>query len=126
MTNQKPTKIIQKSGINPLLAAATGVVIAAGGVIAGAIAMNDKKNRDAVNSKIDSVKDITNQYVTGIKKAVQNKKEELDTNISKFKAGTKEYMSDLSDTAQNKKNMLDKNIAKGKKKVKKSVDTLLS
>lgn len=98
MTNQvlKKQEVV-KTGINPVIAAVTGVVIAAGGVVAGALAMNDKKNRDAVNSKIGKVKD-----------------------------GAKEYMSKVKNVAQDKKDELDKNITKSKLEVKKAVDSVLT
>ncbi len=98
MTTNKDSKVIvKKSGVDPIVAAVTGVVIAAGAVVAGALAMNDKKNRDAVNEKIDEVKDGAKKYVTEIKKTVNDGK-----------------------------NKLDKNIVKSKKEVKKSVDSILS
>ncbi len=71
MTIKNSKKIVKKTGINPMVAAVTGVVIAAGAVVAGALAMNDKKNRDVVNKKIDEVKGELNKNIDKGKKEVK-------------------------------------------------------
>lgn len=49
MTNQTQKKQIA--------AAVTGVIVGAGAVVAGAIALNDKKNRDKIATAVTNVND---------------------------------------------------------------------
>lgn len=56
MTNQIQKKEVdKKSGINPVAAAVTGLIVGAGAVVAGAIVLNDKNNREKISTAVTDV-----------------------------------------------------------------------
>ncbi len=56
MTNQIQKKEVdKKSGINPVAAAVTGLIVGAGAVVAGAIVLNDKNNREKIAIAVTDV-----------------------------------------------------------------------
>jgi len=56
MTKQiQKKKINKKSGVNPVAAAFTGLIIGAGAAVAGAIVLNDKNNREKIATAVTDV-----------------------------------------------------------------------
>jgi len=67
-------------------AAVTGAVVGAGVAIAGAVVLNDKKNRNKVKKVLTDVKDQAIGYIEDMQKQVQDKKDEIE---EKFTEGEK-------------------------------------
>lgn len=57
MTGKVQKKEEVRGGVNPVMAAVTGLVVGAGAAVAGAIAFNDKKNRDKVAKVLSDTND---------------------------------------------------------------------
>lgn len=69
------------NGISPIIAAVTGVVVGAGIAVAGAVALNDEKNREKVKEALTNAKDKTISYVEDVQKQTKDKMKEI-TDIS--------------------------------------------
>ena len=89
--NDKPTD--KKSGINPIAAAVTGAVVGAS-LVAGAVVLGNKKNRD---------------------KAKQM--------LSKAQTHAKEYMGDMQAQSKINKSMIEDKLAKANQKINHSVSS---
>ncbi len=90
MTNQNQKKQDErKSGFNPVAAAITGAVVGAGVAVAGAVALNDKKNREKVKKVLNNVKNQAIGYMEDMQKQVQDKKDEVE---GKFTEGKKKVL----------------------------------
>jgi len=72
MTNQEQKKQIKKkSGINPVAAAVTGLIVGAGATIAGAIALNDKNNRKKITTAVTDTNDRVQKTMDKAEKKVK-------------------------------------------------------
>lgn len=76
-TFQDQKKQDDQNRFNQVAAAVTGAVVGAGVGIAGAVIMGNKKNREKISRILNNVKDDAVDYVGGIKKQAQDKKEEI-------------------------------------------------
>jgi uncharacterized membrane-anchored protein YhcB (DUF1043 family) len=70
-------------GVNPIAAAVAGVVVGAGAVLAGAVAMTDKNNQAKVK-----------EIVTNVKNDADKKRDEIEKDLAKGKAKAKKAASD--------------------------------
>lgn len=85
LVNKKPVEV--KAGINPVVAAVTGMVVGAGVAVAGAVAYANQDNHDKVKKVLTDAKDQINDKKT----EVQEKTEKL-VNIAK---GTVEEVKNI-------------------------------
>lgn len=86
MTNQIQNKHDNGiNGINPVVAALAGAVAGAGVAIAGAVALNDEKNRDKVKEVLNNAKKQATTYVEDVKDQIQDKKEEVEKDLTEGK-----------------------------------------
>lgn len=111
-SQQKKVKVT--AGVNPVIAAVTGVVVGASVAIAGAVALNDEKNRQKVKKILVDVKDQVIGHVEDMKNQEQDKKGGVEEKI----AVSKEKVKNAADSA---KNSLDQDAKDVKKVVKKSI-----
>ncbi|MFA6532776.1 MAG: hypothetical protein WCT22_02140 [Patescibacteria group bacterium] len=79
MTNQN------QGGINPVAAAVAGAVVGAGVGIAGAVVLGDKKNREKIGKVLNNAKNQAVNYVEGVQKQAEVKKEEIEEKLTKDK-----------------------------------------
>ena len=72
MTNQILKKGQGTNGINSVIAAAvTGVIIGAGAAVAGAVALNDQKNRDKISTAVTNANDHAQEKMNEAEKNVK-------------------------------------------------------
>jgi gas vesicle protein len=81
MTKQIEKKQTKSVGVNPVIAAVTGAIVGAGVIVAGAVAYNDKKNRDMVKKAVSNVKETAHD----IKKLALDKKNEVQNMLKNDK-----------------------------------------
>lgn len=98
MTNQNKNKIQKKDGVNPVVAAAAGVIVGAGVVAAGVVALNDEKNREKVKEVLANVKEQAKGYIEDIKKKEQAEKEEVEQNLAEGKEKVAEVATKAVDS----------------------------
>lgn len=67
----------KQNGISPIVAAATGVVVGVGIAVAGAIVLNDEKNREKVKEVLTNTKDKTVRYIEDMQKQAKDKMEKV-------------------------------------------------
>ncbi len=79
MTNQN------KGGINPVAAAVAGAVVGAGVAVAGAAVLSNKKNREKIGKALNNVRNQAVDYVEGMKKQAEDKKDEVETKLTEGK-----------------------------------------
>lgn len=63
----------KKGGINPLIAAVTGVALGAGAAVIGVVTLKDKKNLKSVTGVLNSVVNKSGELTGLIKKDVKKK-----------------------------------------------------
>ena len=72
MTNQVQKKQVNKnSGINPVAAAVTGLIVGAGAAVAGAIVLNDKNNREKITTAVTDVNNHVQETMDKAEKKVK-------------------------------------------------------
>jgi len=108
MTNQNN---VGKSGMNPLIAAVTGVVVGAGVAVAGVVALQDKKSRARVKRVLTHVKNQAVRYFEDMQSQAQVTKDEVGKKLAK----SKEKIQKASNEA---KNALRHEVKNTKKEVK--------
>lgn len=72
-------------GINPVAAALVGAVAGAGVAIAGAVVLNNEKNRDKVKEVLSNAKKQIIDYVEDVKDQAHDKKEEIEKKLTEAK-----------------------------------------
>lgn len=82
----------EKGGVNTVAAAVAGVVVGAGVVIAGAVALKDEENRKKVKNALSGVKDRVVGYAEDVQKAAADENGEVGEKIAEGKAGVKEVL----------------------------------
>ena len=78
-----------QGGINPVAAAVAGAVVGAGVAVAGAVVMGNKKNREKISKVLNDAKDKAVNYMEGIQKQAQDKKDEVGEKLTKGKEKVK-------------------------------------
>lgn len=71
-----------QGGINPVAAAVAGAVVGAGIGVAGAVIMGNKKNREKISKVLNNAKDQAINYVEGVQKQAQDKKDEVEEKLT--------------------------------------------
>ncbi len=80
MTNVKNQTQPTQGGINPVVAAVTGVVFGAGVAVAGAMALSNDQNQAKIHNAVDDVK----SKVGEVKDKAQEEKDMLETKAKKL------------------------------------------
>lgn len=75
----------KNKGISPMAAAVAGAVVGAGVAVAGAIALEDKKNRNKVNQVLTGVKKQVKGYIRDAQTQVRDERADLQKKFSKGK-----------------------------------------
>lgn len=79
----------KKGGVNPLGAAAVGVVVGAGAVIAGVAAMQNEENREKIKDAATKLKEGTEEKldegVEKVKKGMDSAEEAVDNKLDEVK-----------------------------------------
>lgn len=83
---KKEIKKENQTGVNPIATAVAGAVIGAGVVVAGAVAMNDKNNKEKVGKAVSDVKD----KAIDIKENAEKKMEQVGNRVQDVIAVAKE------------------------------------
>lgn len=93
MTDQNQKKQNEgKGGVNPVVAVVTGAIVGAGVAVAGAVALNDKKNREKVKKVLTNAKDQAVEYVEKMQKEMKEEKGIVEKELSKGKKKAKKAM----------------------------------
>lgn len=71
--------------INPVAAAVAGAVVGAGVAVAGAVVLSNKKNREKIGKVLNNAKNKAVDYVEGVQKQVEDKKNEVKEKLTKGK-----------------------------------------
>jgi hypothetical protein len=79
----------QKPGINPLVAAATGIVVGAGAVLAGAIAVSKNGNQEKIEKVAKDVEKELIKAKNNAKKTAKAGLDYLDRQVDEAKGGVK-------------------------------------
>lgn len=74
------------NGINQIAAAVTGVLVGAGAVVAGAVILNDKKNKAKVDKAVEDVKSKARE----LKKDTEEKMSQVGDKVQKLVEVAKE------------------------------------
>jgi hypothetical protein len=90
------------SGINPVVAAATGAVVGAGAVIAGVVALNDQKNRAKVDKVVKDVKNHAKDHMAEVGDKFAEGKEKVRKVASSVKDSMRRGVKDAEKAAQSK------------------------
>jgi len=72
----------QKGGVNPVMAAVAGAVVGAGVAVAGAMVLEDKKNREKVKKVFTDVKNQAIDYVEDMQKQIRDKRDGIEEKIT--------------------------------------------
>ncbi len=71
----------KRGGFSQVAAAVAGVIVGAGVVAAGAVALKDKKNRQKVKQVLADAKDQAVEYMEEMQKDVQGKKSTVEKKL---------------------------------------------
>lgn len=82
--------------INPVVAAVAGAVVGVGAAVAGAVVLQDEKNRKKVQQVLGDVRDQAMGYVENLQKQATTKREEIEDKITE---GT-EKLHEMQDAAK--------------------------
>ncbi len=104
----------QDTGVNPVVAAAAGAIVGAGVAVAGALALNDEKNRKKVKEVLENVKSKAQGYIDNGEQHEQDKKSDL---ADKFELGKEK----VKKTASSAKESLKLDAKEAAKTVDKSI-----
>ncbi len=83
-----------------LFAAVAGVVVGAGAVIAGAVALSDKKNQKKVSEALAKGKKIVKEYVSKANQQADEASELVEGKIAGGKKAVKKVASNVIKTAE--------------------------
>jgi gas vesicle protein len=106
----KDKKQNTEKSTSPLAALATGVVIGAGVAVAGAVALNDKKNREKVIKVVKDVKNQVSGYMDDMQKTANQKKDEGKETVTQSKKEVKKATKSSIDSAEDKLEDIKKSI----------------
>jgi|GEM_PF-6286069 len=73
----------KNNGVSHIATAVAGVILGAGAVVAGAIALNDKGNMNKVKDALSSAKKQAKDYVSDIKDTADNKVDQAKLMLKK-------------------------------------------
>ena len=79
----KTDKKEKKSGVNPFVAAVTGIIVGAGVVTAGVMSLKNKDNRKKVKKVIDKVKTTSQDYLKKTKDFINDNEIEVEVKPKK-------------------------------------------
>ncbi len=91
MTDKKQAE--ENGGINPIVAAVTGVAIGAGIAAAGVVAFKDKKNREKIKDMLTNAKDQTNEYISNMQKTEKKKTAKVKDKLTDDKTKIKKVLA---------------------------------
>jgi gas vesicle protein len=86
-----------KKEVNPLAAAVVGVAVGAGLAVAGAIALNDKKNSDKLKEAGKEFEAKTTDYSKKVQMMARDRRSDLEKNIEEVKEQTAKAVTKLTD-----------------------------
>jgi len=110
MKDQKIKKEDEKRvGINPLVVAVAGAVVGAGIAVAG-VALSDENNRKKVEESATKAKELTREYVDGIQKQVQEKKNEVEGIFSEDKEKVRKVVNSAKNSLHKTANAVNKAV----------------
>ena len=89
-----------KQDISPLVAGVTGVVIGAGVIMGGAVALNNKKNREKVKKTFSDVKNQAMSYMEEMHQKSNKKKESVKVKHTSSKKKVKLITKPLKKSLQ--------------------------
>ena len=123
MENQQK-QTVKKEEINPMVAAMTGAVVGAGVVVAmaGAVVLQDQKNRKKVKEVLVNAKDKAVDYIEGVQNRVQDKnlelKEKIDAKLAEGEMKVEELKNATEQALFHETKVSNKMITKGLKEMK--------
>jgi hypothetical protein len=91
-----------RSGFNTVGAAVTGAVVGAGIAVAAAVALKDKNNQAKVKKVLTNVKNQAIDYMEGIKKQAQVKKDGAEEKLTEGKEKVKKAVNAAKDALNSK------------------------
>jgi gas vesicle protein len=88
----------RKGNANPVGTALKGAVVGAGIVVAGAVALKDKKNRDKVKKVLTDVKDQATKHMKKMHKRIKGKEGKVKKQLAESKGNVEEAAKSANDT----------------------------
>lgn len=88
----------QRGGVSPVMAAVAGAVVGAGVAVAGAIVLEDKKNREKIKKVLNNTKNQAINYMESIQKQAENRKGEIEEKLTEGKEKVKKITKSVKNS----------------------------